>query len=914
MPIVSAFFLSTQDLHLIRGQNSPSLDTLLHVRETEDGDSFAFADFRHDHAEVVIEFRPVFKAPLSQEEFKAFGIRVRNWDGRITTPGPFPDFAPQNFIVEATVKQNGNGVPPSKIAKVALRVFLHNSLQRIWLTPREPTHQHAGVTGQLSVRPPVPAGPTNYRFTVRGQFDDDTVADLTFSEQLSRPDVDAPFLTSSLMIQIPPGTAAGTVRKVTISTSAALNSRSSQGLIKVLAPWTGPTTPRAEWLSGPAGILDGSIKPERMPNILFIATGFPEADRASFEEKTDLIVHELRTNVQLVPYKYLASSMNYWRLFIPALEAGVSVRCEVYSIVKDGQRFARPVRCPELPAASDPAWKIEHLIYAVGLPVPADLARVFVKASNQPPATVEDLGALKVSELDFSRLLDKWKQIVRDEWVSVLDGLTLGLLKEWISMANRTFIDEVDNFPSISIGEPPGIPFDDTGLIDFHVLRGGESDPEINPQHELRALFRRITAAPRHPGTPLITLDGPSPGNEIGRLWAEDRPATVFAFDNRGFPTPIINMPIGLAPAAFFGRSRRVERKALFVRPTSKPVGTGKEFPGLPVSTDLNDPTRRALVAVPVPLAACEFQPETWEVAAHELGHSFALGDEYTPKEAASDEPTEESLAGYGNLTLCASIVNPDQTVRLDQVKWNWLRISKAATVVGPIVPQNNGKFLVPTSPNSPFKKDDLVLLRNRPARSVINRPAVLSSKVSGEFNVESVAKANAQVPFDHVLIVPRAPGGNLTGFDPGSVIFTPVLAPATVTPQRPYLTLVPPAAERIMKAIGGTMSGTVCDVQAEVHHRSSVKAPRLPVSQLLHEVSQAALPSLVGAFFGGGQDVCRIVHPAASCLMGRHYLTRAPRDVYANLCPVCRYIMVDQIDPSQHALIDRDYAKIYPF
>ena len=29
--------------------------------------------------------------------------------------------------------------------------------------------------------------------------------------------------------------------------------------------------------------------------------------------------------------------------------------------------------------------------------------------------------------------------------------------------------------------------------------------------------------------------------------------------------------------------------------------------------------------------------------------------------------------------------------------------------------------------------------------------------------------------------------------------------------------------------------------------------------------------------------------------------------------CPVCRYIMVDLVDPTKHGVIDRDYAGIYP-
>jgi hypothetical protein len=29
--------------------------------------------------------------------------------------------------------------------------------------------------------------------------------------------------------------------------------------------------------------------------------------------------------------------------------------------------------------------------------------------------------------------------------------------------------------------------------------------------------------------------------------------------------------------------------------------------------------------------------------------------------------------------------------------------------------------------------------------------------------------------------------------------------------------------------------------------------------------------------------------------------------------CPVCRYFLVDRLDPTKHRVIDHDYAKRYP-
>ena len=39
----------------------------------------------------------------------------------------------------------------------------------------------------------------------------------------------------------------------------------------------------------------------------------------------------------------------------------------------------------------------------------------------------------------------------------------------------------------------------------------------------------------------------------------------------------------------------------------------------------------------------------------------------------------------------------------------------------------------------------------------------------------------------------------------------------------------------------------------------------------------------------------------------------RDSHDKHARLCTVCRYVLVEQIDPVQHAPVDRHYAKHFP-
>jgi hypothetical protein len=63
----------------------------------------------------------------------------------------------------------------------------------------------------------------------------------------------------------------------------------------------------------------------------------------------------------------------------------------------------------------------------------------------------------------------------------------------------------------------------------------------------------------------------------------------------------------------------------------------------------------------------------------------------------------------------------------------------------------------------------------------------------------------------------------------------------------------------------------------------------------------------VIGLYSGGGHKGCGIFRPAGQCMM------RSP-DLEGNeFCQVCRFAIVDAIDPAQHGWIDRDYDKSYP-
>jgi hypothetical protein len=50
------------------------------------------------------------------------------------------------------------------------------------------------------------------------------------------------------------------------------------------------------------------------------------------------------------------------------------------------------------------------------------------------------------------------------------------------------------------------------------------------------------------------------------------------------------------------------------------------------------------------------------------------------------------------------------------------------------------------------------------------------------------------------------------------------------------------------------------------------------------------------------------VFHPTGSCIMAPGKTPEAKE-----FCPVCRYILVDFVNPALHGAIDKDYERIYP-
>ena len=68
-----------------------------------------------------------------------------------------------------------------------------------------------------------------------------------------------------------------------------------------------------------------------------------------------------------------------------------------------------------------------------------------------------------------------------------------------------------------------------------------------------------------------------------------------------------------------------------------------------------------------------------------------------------------------------------------------------------------------------------------------------------------------------------------------------------------------------------------------------------------------ATAADLIGIYEGGGEHDCGVLRPAGRCKM------RDSNDTTIPYCSVCRYLIVDRINPSKHGDLDAIYASQYP-
>ncbi len=816
------------DVHVVVGQASDNLlSARLFVRE---GADFVLAStYLAAHNDTVISFRPLFKGIQTGDVITGLGISFNTTNGVCSLSNTLPTPRKANFIVEAEARTVATG---DLIASRVIRYHVHQSIEKLWLTPDRLTVRPLGVTLPTL---------TNYRFSVRAEFDDGTVGEITLLPGLvwsPLPHVDP----GSGKLSIDIGKLPGQTETITVTLPAAVQAnaaaRTASATMVVGEDWTPASPIDVSIVVG--GAWPGTINPEVVPNVLFIGDGFGNspADKTRFEGYVNSLVHFLKMNPLNHPYDVLASSMNFWSAFIPSDMVGVSVRADVFSIgVGGGTAFGFVPSAESVPAGHVGLWSIAQLIYVVGLPRPDQhVSRILV--SN------DDIKA-------------EWQtHLAIDPAPFVNDDL----IARWRLLATRTLVNDVDSPLGVRVGKPVS--------TSLHNMIGLNSANRVT-RDNLDALLRSL----RDPR-----------GVPVADLWVK-RPDGSFP-ENYDLICILVPSPGRSSNDVGFFFVQNVDILKLKSIAGMNAVEIDYAAADLPTTSD----------------------PDRGRLLAHELTHSFGIGDEYGEHTGPPVDPASLNIdAEYGNLALEADTKNAAGDFDGGQIKWNWHRIRKAGVLDLPIQDTGGGVFLLPLRHGDayPFEKGDIVHLRFR----AFPKPLGKFPKLSAPLEIVDPAPTDSTIHvqlkagavFNYPNIIP--PAQFIAEFPAGSVVYIPTPAPESVRSDAyPYAEMV---AKNIKDYI--TAQKKPLTVLPAVVDNNAVQAPVFTAPVSLPDCFSNNRPRIVGLYSGGATYHVGLYHPAGTCMMrdrsvdGREF------------CAVCRYVLVDIIDPAKHFEIDRNYQTFYP-
>lgn len=300
---------------------------------------------------------------------------------------------------------------------------------------------------------------------------------------------------------------------------------------------------------------------------------------------------------------------------------------------------------------------------------------------------------------------------------------------------------------------------------------------------------------------------------------------------------------------------------------------------------------------------------EIWTLAAHELAHSFTIADEYG----------EGGTLPAVNAALLADFANAQPRDELltggvldaDRIKWRWPRLTRAGILETDIQDLGGGRYRVRLegSQATAFPVGDVVRLRGR---NLLSGPGpsdrlIVTAQADPELELELLGGSLTVASYraGSLLITPK----RATDPDAGNRVFgddlelvhagtrarinatrNPLNAAATDPPNRPCAGWLP--------------TPTASTNWPDTNGDGRPDPPRPPRYSSW----------VVGLYENGDGFDCDVYRPTGVCLMrSQHYRDARGQDRAYQFCPVCRYAMVDLIDPTRHGAIDADYDPRYP-
>lgn len=638
--------------------------------------------------------------------------------------------------------------------------------------------------------------------------------------------------------------------------------------------------------------------PDQMHNILFMSEGFKntDEDKEKFDEVVKEVVEEMFDKPRHSPYNLLEGHFNIWKVYEPSTEHGVTVGFRVndedlVGSLKKGYPIPYKFQLPDTEGMFTP----ELLVRKVGLPL---------RNENRTTAQLKALwSSQSLDEFDPNKVNDTlvtaWK---RQKSVGILEardtffGLVLGQ-RNADRISGQTALTDV-------ITEPGS----DTPALMAPFIKRMYEWFQIDPSQSLSPDPRR------HPPE-LHQYNQTNAGNSI---------LSYIGGLRVPFNTPQVSQE--WLPDVTETRLKR--SRGLIAMITYENVIGGTNFNNLTITANslrkdssvsfayLNQGNERIMRRNIPP----SIKPSTGgiiDTIAHEFGHSFALGDEN--ESFPGDDPSAGNNQGadlpFDNLARYAAIFVDGQfmanrNIQPAKVKWLQLvrfRLSdvliKDSEVVGGQIKVTIDKRFIGKWLAASKKPDNLAALRRI---AFVPTP----NPTPGGLDIPPTFSPNGrQLPLvsDREHLLSALPIASVTEAD-GTILLNPPSALPSPTFPAGSIVFLP----RLVSAI---QTDLVVEKEVMVH----LSAKNLPlnkdtdISKVNREddepVDISGFPApckpyrVVGVYEGANYRSGRFYRPTGLCKM------RNPSDEGTGcgaFCFVCRYLIVNRVNPGVHDLLDK--------